>query len=109
MIVILKKRASKDDIKKALEEFEDYFKIVVDLEKEIIAIGGKLHSDAEKLLIENGSVQKNIWGGGYDTKTKNFDTQAMINIRPKENNDNMEILDWEIRDKFKKIAKRLLK
>lgn len=107
MIIILQKKATKAEIEKAKEEFRDFIKIVVDIEKEIAAIGGKLHADAEKLLLEKGSKNKNLWGGGFDLKNNAVDTQAMINIRPTEN-DNMEILDQEIRERFLKIAKKLL-
>lgn len=108
MIIILEKKATEEDLKKASEEFGDYIKIVADIEKEIIAIGGKLHSDAERLLLEAGSNQKNLWGGGLDLANKELDTQAMINIRPLEKNDNMEILDIKVRDKFLKICRKLI-
>ncbi len=35
--------------------FEDMIKYVVDVKREIIAIGGELHADAEEILIEDGS------------------------------------------------------
>ena len=108
MIVILQKKAAKTEIEKAKEEFGDFIKIVIDIEKEIAAIGGKLHADAEKLLLEQGSKNENLWGGGFDLKTGTFDSQAMINIRPLKN-DNMEILDQKIREKFLEIAEKLLK
>lgn len=108
MVIILNQKAIKEDIAKASEEFGDYIKIVADIEKEIVAIGGKLHADSEKKLLESGSAQKNIWGGGLDLETKIFDTQAMINIRPLDHNNSMEILSPKIRDKFLKICSRLL-
>lgn len=108
MIVVLTGKASKSDIKKASEEFKDFIKIVIDIEKGILAAGGKLHADAEKMLIEMGSKNADLWGGGFDLKNDTFDTQAMINIRSG-TNDNMEILDIRIRQKFLKIAKNILK
>ena len=109
MIIIVNKSATSNEIEKAKEEFGDYIKIVVDIEKEIAAIGGKFHTDAEKLLIENGSAQKNLWGGGFDISTKKIDTQAIINIRPSQGNDSMEILDPNIRTNFLKIAIKLIR
>lgn len=108
MIVILQKKATKAEVEKAKEEFKDFIKIVIDIEKEMAAIGGRLHTDAEKLLLEQGSKNENLWGGGFDFKTGTFDSQAMINIRPLKN-DNMEILDQKIREKFLEIAEKLLK
>lgn len=109
MIIVIQKKVTKEELEKAKEEFKDYIKVVVDIEKQIAAIGGRLHADAEKILLEQGSLQVNLWGGGFDLQTDLLDTQAMINIRPNQNNDNMEILDVEIRNKFLKIAERLLK
>lgn len=109
MIVILKKKATKEQIIKASEEFKTYIKIVADIEKEIVAIGGKFHADAEKILLENGSLQDNLWGGGLDLLSGKTDMQAIINIRPSKNNDSMEILDPKIRDGFNRITEKFLK
>ena len=109
MIIILEKKATKEEIKKASEEFKTYIKIVADVEKEVVAIGGKFHADAEKVLLENGSEQKNLWGGGIDLTSGKIDMQAIINIRPGVGNDSMEILDPEIRRLFSGVTEKLLK
>jgi len=109
MIVILTKKASESDLEKAREDFGNYIKAVVDIKKNIVAIGGRFHADAEKMLIENGSIQQNLWGGGFDPVTGKVDFQAIINIRPKQDNDSMEILDQNIRKAFESIIKRFLK
>jgi hypothetical protein len=44
------------------EQFMDMVKGVVDIEKEIVAVGGSLHSDEERVLLEGGSLQQNLWG-----------------------------------------------
>ena len=49
----------------AEEEFEDMVKFVVDLERRVICAGGGLHSDEERLLLEDGSKQEHLWGGNY--------------------------------------------
>lgn len=109
MIVYLEKHATKEEIKKASEEFGEYLKITLDVEKKVAVIGGKLHADGEKVLIEKGFRQSDIWGGGISIKSGRVDTQAVINIRPSMNNDSMEILDPRIRNKFIKIAEGFLK
>lgn len=109
MVVYLHKKAAKEDIMNASEEFGDYIKICVDIERKVMAIGGELHADAEDFLINKGSRQYDIWGGGYDINTKRIDTQAIINLRPRQGNDSMEILDPEIRIKFIKLAENWLK
>lgn len=108
MIVCLIKKATKEDFDKAKETFGEYIKIVIDLEKEILLMGMKIHADGEKILLEKGSKNKDLWGGGIDLSSKQIDCQAVLNIRPNLSNDNMEILDPKIRQKFLKIAKKYL-
>ena len=43
-------------------QFGDMVKAVVDVEAGMMAIGGELHSDAEAVLLDNGSRQSNLWG-----------------------------------------------
>jgi|WetSurSiteA1Bulk_404760.scaffolds.fasta_scaffold121938_1 hypothetical protein len=109
MIIFLKGKASEEEIKKASEEFGDYVKIVVDIAREIVCLGGKFHADAEKELLERGSLQKDIWGGGLDLKNGHIDTTAIINIRPLLGNDTMEIIVPGIREAFLKLAEKYLK
>lgn len=106
-IVILSKKASNEDLKKASHDYKNYIKITADIEKEIVAIGGEYHADAEKLLLKNGSSQKNIWGGGLDLISHEIQFTALINIRPPENN-SMDILDEKIRKKFLNLCKKLI-
>jgi hypothetical protein len=42
--------------------FGDMVKLVVDVERRIVAIGGELHADAEAVLLEQGSRQADAWG-----------------------------------------------
>lgn len=45
--------------------FEDMVKYVVDVEKGRAAVGGELHADAEQLLLQEGSLQSDLWGANY--------------------------------------------
>lgn len=107
-IVVVKGRASRKDLKKAREDYKTYIKITLDLENETVALGGEYHADAEALLLEQGSKQKDIWGGGINLEEKRIETNAIINLRPGKN-ESPEILDERIRKKFIKIVKRVLK
>jgi len=42
--------------------FGDLVKAVVDVETGVIALDAELHSDLEGILLQNGSLQKNLWG-----------------------------------------------
>ena len=100
------KKLTKSEILDLRKKYGDYIKLTVDIENKWIVAGGELHSDGEKLLLEKGSTQDDIWGGGIDMINKQVDTTAVLNIRPRLNNDNLEILDPEIRKKFHDIIRK---
>lgn len=106
IILLFNQKPTKEQLAKAAEEFADYIKVVVDTDKGIMAMGGKLHTDGEQLLLENGSKQENLWGGGLDLVSKKIDCTALSNIRPGQGNNSMEILDLETRKRFLKIIKK---
>jgi len=104
-VVYLKNKATQGDILKAQEEYGKYIKIVVDVQNNLVVIGGEWHADGEKVLLEMGADKDSIWGGGIDIDTKNIETIALINLRPKLNNNSQEILDENIRKQYFKIVK----
>lgn len=65
MIIIIRNRATPDQIEQMLEEHKFYIKLAVDIERCILAGGGEMHYFCEQALLEDGSAQKNIWGAGY--------------------------------------------
>jgi len=105
-VVILKEKPTEEQLAQIAEEFNDYAKIVIDLNREIVAAGGQLHTDGEDLLLKDGSHQENLWGGGIDLVSKKIDCTAVINIRPTQENNSLEILEPLKRRKFFKITKR---
>lgn len=108
IIILRDKKVIDGEIKKMSYELGNYVKVVVDIEKGILAGGGGMHYDEEQLLLEYGCEQKNLWGGGVDFTTKEIDYNSMINIRPNQNNPSREIMSEEIRKKFKKIVEDLV-
>lgn len=108
MSLIIKQKATKKEIKKLSEHFSGYIKVVIDIERGMLAGGGDRHVDDEKLLIKNGSKQKNLWGGGFDLETKEIDYNSVINLRPRDRNPSRDILSEEIREKFDKVVRKLL-
>ncbi len=108
MIIITTQKATEEQIKQMLEDFESYIKVVIDIENKILGGGGERHFDAEQLLIEQGSKQSNLWGGGIDWETKEIDYNSMINLRPNQNNPSRDILDANIRNIFVDILKQIL-
>ncbi len=92
-------------------DFTELIKIVVDVNKKIIAIDAEMHADLENLLLLNNSEQQNLWGANiYPFKYEDdyIEYTSFINIRPSQNNRSMEVIDTEIREKIKQIVNHLL-
>lgn len=111
-IRIIKDKISKEELRQlAAEIFGDMIKIVVDIRRGIIAIGGEMHADAESLLLQNGSKQDDLWGANLypDLPPESFiEYQSLINIRPSLGNRFISIDSEEIKDKVKKIINNLV-
>ncbi len=108
MLILVKSKADEKTLKSVAEDLDGYVKVVVDIEKEIITAGGGMHADGEKVLLDAGSEQKNLWGGGIDLQTGEVDFDSMINVRPGEENASREVLSIEVRKKMEKIIRALL-
>jgi len=111
-IIIIKEKISKDRLNQfAKEIFGDMIKIVVDLERKIMAVGGEMHADCEQVLLDNGSKQENLWGANIypDSEGDNFiEYQSLINIRPKVGNRSMEIQNEKIRKQVREVINLLI-
>lgn len=91
--------------------FSEMVKIVVDIEQETIALDTELHADLEQELLEKGSKQENLWGANiyFDKPQDEFiEYTSLINIRPAQNNKNMEVLNSKVKEKMKKIINKLI-
>ncbi|MDP3988572.1 MAG: DUF5674 family protein [Candidatus Levybacteria bacterium] len=108
MILIINKKASTEEIGKMSQDFQGYIKIVVDVQRGILAGGGERHVDGEQKLLSEESEQENLWGGGIDLDTEEIDYNSIINLRPNQNNPSRDILSTEIRKEFDKLVKELL-
>lgn len=109
MIITKDKPFSKDEIEKLSERFEVYIKTVIDLEKKICSAGCDRHFESEKILLDDGSSQSELWGGGVDLETKVIDYNSFINIRPNDNNTSNEIQDSSSRAEFESLMKYFFK
>jgi len=91
-----------------MESLESYVKIAVDIEKKTLAGGGTLHADCESVLLENGSIQRDIWGADWIPFLNAVTYESLINIRPSQQNFTMEVADPDLRNKIEKIVLDLL-
>ena len=108
MINIIREKAAPEQIKDMLQMLQTYIKLAVDIDRGILAGGGAMHADCEGVLLEDGSRQEFIWGADWDPNAQLVTFESLINIRPRQNNPSMEILDLEIRNKVTEIVLRLL-
>lgn len=108
MIYIIRERAIPQQMQEMLQDLGTYIKLAVDIEREILAGGGTLHADCEAALLEDGSKQANIWGADWNPASQQVTYESLINIRPRQNNRAMEILDPEIRERVAQITYQLL-
>ena len=91
-----------------LETLVVYVKLAVDIQRGILAGGGALHADCEAVLIADGSNQQDIWGADWIPSTQEIRYEALINIRPRQNNPSMTILDPAVRDRIEEIVRPIL-
>ena len=96
---------TKEEIQQLREQFDSYIKTVIDIEKKMCSAGCDRHFESEKILLNQGSKQEYLWGGGIDLETKTIDGNSFINIRPTQGNTSNEIQDSVIRTIFEKISK----
>ncbi len=108
LAMIVRKKATKFEVEKLAKHFKGYIKIIVDVEREILAGGSDRHADDEKALLEDGSKQESLWGGGLDLETKEIDYNSIINLRPNQDNPSRDIMSRQTRKRFDKIVKSLL-
>ena len=100
----LKNIANKND--------SDLVKAVVDIKLQIFAIGGYMHADEEKELLDLGSHQDNLWGINLypDLENEDFiEFDSMINVRPRLNNFTRGIDSTELQKKIVSIVTKLVK
>lgn len=109
MIITKSEPFTKEETEKLKEVFDVYIKTVIDIEKKICSAGMDRHFEGEEILLNQGSKQSHIWGGGIDLETKVIDFNSFINIRPNDNNTSNEIQDADIRKRFEELTKFFFK
>lgn len=111
-IRIVSEPVSLEDLRgMAGEQFGDFVKVVVDLRRGVMAMGGELHADEEALLLEDGALQADLWGinlypGRAPGELIEFD--SMINVRPSQSNRSRGVDDPSVRRQIEDIVGRLI-
>ena len=109
---IFRERISRAELARLAEEqFGDWIKAVVDVSREVMAIGGDLHADDEAALLADGSRQVDLWGinlypGESGGDWIEFD--SMINLRPSDGNRSRGVDDDRIRARIREVVGSLV-
>jgi len=107
-IHLIQSKATAEQIADMLVTLHDYIKLAVDIDQGILAGGGALHADCEAVLLENGSRQESIWGADWVPSSRKVHFEALINLRPHQDNLSMTIQDPKVRSRVEEIAHTLL-
>jgi hypothetical protein len=111
-ILITDSKIDPAEVRRLVEcHFGDMVKVVVDVRRRMVAVGGELHADAEAMLLESGSQQADIWGANYYpglSRDHCVEFTALINIRPARGNRSMAIQDEGVRRAVRDIVHALV-
>jgi hypothetical protein len=107
-IHIVRHRATPAMMSEMLQSLGSYVKLAVDVRRQVLAGGGELHADCEQVLLEDGSRQEDIWGADWLPFSQEVQFEALINIRPRQDNPSMIILDPAVCAQVETIARQLL-
>jgi len=95
----------------AEQTFGDMVKGVVDVSRNVLAIGGELHSDEEAVLLDDGSHQADLWGINLypvEVGADFIEFDSMINVRPARGNRSRSVDDPELRERIRGVIKALV-
>jgi hypothetical protein len=102
------RKATARQMEEMLDALGTYIKLAVDIRRKVLAGGGILHEDCEAELLKDGSRQEDVWRTHWSPKSQEVRFEALINIRPRQNNPTMEIQNSNIRFTVDSITKELL-
>lgn len=89
--------------------YGDMIKGAVDVEREVLALGGEYHMDANFVLIGDGSKQDSVWGFNiYLNRQRDewIEYRSLINIRPRQNNRGMLIEGHMLQERMRLIINK---
>ncbi len=89
--------------------YVDMIKGVVDVEQEILVLGGEYHMDANTVLTESGSKQSDVWGFNIHLNKPReewIEYLSLINIRPAQGNRGMHVEDTKLQERIRAIINK---
>jgi len=111
MDIIRSRISRKELIEKYMKYFKTSSKAVIYVKRCVLAIDAELHADLEAALINDGSVQDDLWSINlYPNKPRKdfIEYTALINIRPHLGNNSMVVEDPAVRARLSQIIDSLV-
>ena len=108
MIHLLIQSAAPEQIQEMLQEYESMIKIVVDIRRRLLSGGGEMHSDCERVLLDDGSEQDDLWGANWYPNGQRLEYESLINIRPRLGNRSILIQDDHLRKQVESVTREIL-
>ena len=108
MIHTLREKASQNQIREMLQEYDTMIKIVVDIRQRIVSGGGEMHADCESVLLESGSEQDDLWGANWYPDEQRIEFESLINIRPRMGNRSIILQDENLRKQVEDVTRSIL-
>ncbi len=109
---ILQKSITRAELAALAENtFGDMIKCVADVRLGSLALDAELHADLERLLLENGSAEEDLWGFNLYPEEEGEDFieyDSLINIRSWQNNPTRDVLDPDIREAIKRLVEQFI-
>ncbi|MCC5633810.1 DUF5674 family protein [Nostoc sphaeroides CHAB 2801] len=107
MILLLRERATPEQLELMLRSHKFYIRTAVDIERRVLVGGGGLHADCEEKLLDDGSRQQDIWAASFMPISGKIIYESMVNLRPRQNR-SMELLDPKIRERVAQLINEFL-
>lgn len=109
---ILQQPISREELRTlAQNTFGDMIKCVADVQNGLLALDADLHADLERMLLENGSVQENLWGFNLWVEEEGEDFieyDSLINIRSWQGNPSRGVENPEVRAAIENIVDKFV-
>ena len=86
-------------------------KCVADVNRGRLAVDSDLHADLERLLLEDGSSQEDLWGFNLWVEEEGDDFiefDSLINIRSWQGNPSRDVENPEVREAIKTIVEKFI-
>lgn len=113
-MILVTDKISISELKTMAEKtFGDFVKAVVDVEKRVMVVDAGMHADEERMLLEKGSEQENLWGINLYPElygSNNWiEFDSMINVRPGQGNRSRGVEGEAIRKRIIEIVNELVR